>query len=566
MSPAPWPWRRAVAGAAAALGLLATMPSLWAQAAPAGVAPGASGVASAVVAPSSPADGARENTVVVNQRAIVTFRASVLGRTPRERALAGSTAVKVVLERGGPGEVTVWRGEGAAGLQIDGLMVFHLASGDVVDDRPLLEVADAVRGRLQQAVDEVRESRDVRRIGYGVGASVLATVVAYLLMRALFALRRRLLARLEAAFEHWQPGQAGRSVLHTYWQHTHSALHGLAIVATWVVVLLLFNLWVTFVLRQFAITRYWGEQATDWMLGVATQFAHGVATAVPGLLMAVVIFLLARLASRANSALMERIERGELDVTWLDADTAGPTRRIGNLIIWLFALALAYPFLPGSDSDAFKGVSVLAGLMLSLGASSVVGQVLSGFALVYSRSLRVGEYVRAGDVEGTVTAIGLFAVKIHTGLGEEVSVPHSVVLGGSVRNFSRLAQGRFILHTAVTIGYSTPWRQVHAMLLEAARRTPGVAQEPKPYVVQTALADFYVEYRLCAQSNENAPARRAEAMSELHANVQDVFNENGVQIMSPHYLADPPQPQVVAPAHWAPPLAPAGAPPKGDAA
>jgi small-conductance mechanosensitive channel len=559
MSAARWRWRRAVAGAAA-LGLLVTMPSLWAQAA----AP--AGVASAVVAPSSPADGARENTVVVNQRAIVTFRASVLGRTPRERALAGSTAVKVVLERGGPGEVTVWRGEGAAGLQIDGLMVFHLASGDVVDDRPLLEVADAVRGRLQQAVDEVRESRDVRRIGYGVGASVLATVVAYLLMRALFALRRRLLARLEAAFEHWQPGQAGRSVLHTYWQHTHSALHGLAIVATWVVVLLLFNLWVTFVLRQFAITRYWGEQATDWMLGVATQFAHGVATAVPGLLMAVVIFLLARLASRANSALMERIERGELDVTWLDADTAGPTRRIGNLIIWLFALALAYPFLPGSDSDAFKGVSVLAGLMLSLGASSVVGQVLSGFALVYSRSLRVGEYVRAGDVEGTVTAIGLFAVKIHTGLGEEVSVPHSVVLGGSVRNFSRLAQGRFILHTAVTIGYSTPWRQVHAMLLEAARRTPGVAQEPKPYVVQTALADFYVEYRLCAQSNENAPARRAEAMSELHANVQDVFNENGVQIMSPHYLADPPQPQVVAPAHWAPPLAPAGAPPKGDAA
>ncbi|HTP71103.1 MAG TPA: mechanosensitive ion channel protein MscS, partial [Burkholderiaceae bacterium] len=154
------------------------------------------------------------------------------------------------------------------------------------------------------------------------------------------------------------------------------------------------------------------------------------------------------------------------------------------------------------------------------------------------------------------------AIKIHTGLGEEVSVPNSVAVGGAVRNYSRLTQGKFMLHVAVTIGYATPWRQVHKMLLEAARRTPGVAQEPAPYVVQTALSDFYVEYRLCAHSSERAPSRRAEALSELHGHVQDVFNENGVQIMSPHYMGDPAQPQVVAPAHWSPALAPAAQTPK----
>ena len=123
-----------------------------------------------------------------------------------------------------------------------------------------------------------------------------------------------------------------------------------------------------------------------------------------------------------------------------------------------------------------------------------------------------------------------------------------MVFGQPVRNFSRLVQdGQFVLHTAVTIGYATPWRQVHAMLLEAARRSPGVAREPEPYVVQTALSDFYVEYRLCAQGNRTAPRSRAEAMNQLHANIQDVFNENGVQIMSPHYMADTPAPQVVAP-------------------
>jgi small-conductance mechanosensitive channel len=150
-----------------------------------------------------------------------------------------------------------------------------------------------------------------------------------------------------------------------------------------------------------------------------------------------------------------------------------------------------------------------------------------------------------------VVALGLFTTRVHTGMGEEVSVPNTVVFSQPIRNFSRLVQdGRFVMHTAVTIGYATPWRQVHAMLLEAASRSPGVASEPPPFVVQTALSDFYVEYRLCAQSNNNAPRRRAEAMSQLHANVQDVFNENGVQIMSPHYMADPPEPQVVPPGKW----------------
>jgi small-conductance mechanosensitive channel len=260
---------------------------------------------------------------------------------------------------------------------------------------------------------------------------------------------------------------------------------------------------------------------------------------------------------------LERVARGETHLGWLDADTAMPTRRLINVVIWLFALAMAYPYLPGSHSDAFKGVSVLAGLMLSLGASGVVGQAMSGFSLMYSHSLRVGEFVKIGETEGTVAELGLFATRIHTGMGEEVSLPNTVIFSQPVRNFSRLARGgRFVLHTAVTIGYSTPWRQVHAMLLEAARRTPGVALEPPPSVVQTSLSDFYVEYRLCAQSTQAAAQGRVEAISALHANVLDVFNENGVQIMSPHYRSDPPETQVVLPGDaWAargpqPPLKP----------
>jgi small-conductance mechanosensitive channel len=196
-------------------------------------------------------------------------------------------------------------------------------------------------------------------------------------------------------------------------------------------------------------------------------------------------------------------------------------------------------------------VTVLAGLMLSLGASGVVGQAMAGLTLTYSRALRPGEYVRVGNAEGTVTAVGLFVTKVQTGLGEEVSLPNALVMSQPICNFSRLVpDGQFMLQAGVTIGYATPWRQVHAMLLEAARRTPGVAAEPAPYVVQTALSDFYVEYRLCAYGDRSAPRRRAEALSQLNAYIQDVFNENGVQIMSPHYRGDPPEPQVVNPGSW----------------
>ncbi|HEU5294549.1 MAG TPA: mechanosensitive ion channel domain-containing protein [Burkholderiaceae bacterium] len=534
----------------AALASLQAAPSVHAQAA---AAPTASAAASTAVA-----DPVLQGRLVVNNRPIFTFHATLLGRMPRERALAAGTAVAAVVERGGPGQVTLQRADDGryTAVQIDGLIVFHVTAEDLDPGASLDSAAGAVRNRLQVAVNETIEKKDPRRIGMGILYSVVATAIAYLLLRAAFALRRRALVRVTSMIDAWNPTRR-RSLFGTYLHHARSATLLVTLVLTWAVVLVLLYTWATFVLRQFAYTRAWGERSTEWIVELLERMGADILGAVPGLITALVIFLIARLVTRVNTALMQRIESGELEVAWLDADTADPTRRIGNFVVWLFALALAYPFLPGSDSEAFKGVSVLAGLMISLGASSVVGQVMSGLSLMYSRTLRVGEFIKVGGIEGTVTTIGMFAIKVHTGMGEEVSLPNSVVVGQAVLNYSRLAHGKFVLHTAVTIGYSTPWRQVHSMLLEAARRTPGVADEPKPYVVQTALSDFYVEYRLCGQSSELAPERRAEALSQLHGHVQDVFNENGVQIMSPHYMADPAQPQVVAPAHWAPGLAPA---------
>lgn len=196
---------------------------------------------------------------------------------------------------------------------------------------------------------------------------------------------------------------------------------------------------------------------------------------------------------------------------------------------------MAYPYFPGSNTEAFKGLSVLVGIMLSIGGSGVVGQAASGLIMIYSRVLREGEYVKIGEIEGLVTTIGIFSTKIRTSIGEEVNA----LIGSSITvNSSRLAEGNgLVVHTTVTIGYNTSWRQVHAMLMRAAESTPGLRSAPKPFVSQSALSDFYVEYRLCAQVDR--PEIRRITLTALHANIQDVFNEFGVQIMSPHYENDP---------------------------
>jgi small-conductance mechanosensitive channel len=263
---------------------------------------------------------------------------------------------------------------------------------------------------------------------------------------------------------------------------------------------------------------------------------------------AVIIFLVAWVATRVSAEFFAGVTARPDDSGLLNTHTAPATRRIVNASLWLFAIAMAYPYLPGSHTEAFKGLSVLVGLMVTIGASGVVGQIASGVMIVYTYALKKGEYVRIQNYEGTVTDLGLFVTRLRTGMGEEISLPNAFVLGNVTRNFSRASTGRaYVLDATVTIGYDTPWRLVHAMLLEAAGTIPEILATPPAYVVQTALSDFYVEYKLIVQVDADVPATRARVASNLHAAIQDAFNRHGVQIMSPHYMDDPKTPKIVTP-------------------
>ena len=378
--------------------------------------------------------------------------------------------------------------------------------------------------------------------------AVLGTGIAIAAAAGVLWLGRRLRERAKRWIQRTEAAASQGSVRHL--------LTGVRIVGDWllrilvaIALFLVAEEWLRFVLGQFGFTRPWADAMTGWMLDLLRGWGHSIAGALPGLFAATLIFLLARLLTHTVSLTFRGVAEGRFQLFGIDQVLAEPTRKLVNVVIWLFALAMAYPYLPGSDTDAFKGLSVLVGLMVSLGASGIVGQAAGGFTILYSRTMSVGDYVRSGEVEGVVLQIGLFTTRLRTIAGVEVSIPNNVVLSGQLHNFSRHPDGPGMwMETGVTIGYDTPWRQVHRLLLAAASRTPGVAREPAPFVLQAALSDFYVDYRLRVRVDD--PLRRFAVLSELHAQIQDTFNAAGVQIMSPNYEADPDRPKLVPREHW----------------
>jgi small-conductance mechanosensitive channel len=548
----------------------ATRPRAWLAAALAVAALAVSPGPSVAASPAQPAataatprtdpDAGPAAPLRVFNRTLLVLRATVYGVAPEERAARAERRIADVLALGGPAEVSVERDGDSAIVRLDRQIAFGVRPGDV--DREHGETvalaADIAAAQLREAIAARREARDGKAMLVALGWVVLASAVALGLVAVALRLQRSaakgLLGLADAQARRLGLGgriSVGREGL------LRTLRWMLAAVAAAVVAVIAVE-WLAFVLRSHPFTRPWGAAVGGFVAGTASRLALAAARALPDLLVAAAILGIAALLGRLVHAVIGAAARAPAHVTWLDADTVRPTQRLAVVVVWIFALAMAYPYLPGSNTDAFRGLSVLVGLMLSLGGASLIGQAVSGLVLMYTRTLRVGEFVQIDGHEGTVTAMGTFTTRVRTGMGQELTLPNSLVMGTVTRNYSRAVRGRgFVVDATVTIGYDAPWRQVHAMLIEAARRTEGVLTQPAPTVFQTALQDFYVAYRLVCQAIHEEPRPRAQVISELHANIQDVFNEHGVQIMSPHYLGDPETAKVVPPSRWhEPPAAP----------
>ncbi len=273
---------------------------------------------------------------------------------------------------------------------------------------------------------------------------------------------------------------------------------------------------------------------------------------IPNLFTIVVIFVVTRTVVRFLRFLATEIEKEVLVIPGFFNEWAIPTYNIVRFLLYAFMIVVIFPYLPGSDSKIFQGVSVFLGILFSLGSSSAISNMVAGLVITYMRPFRVGDVIQLGEFKGEVVEKNLLITRLRTPKNEEITIPNAAVLAGQSVNYSVGARAQGLaLYTTVTIGYDVPWKKVHEMLLEAAKRTAGIVKSKPAYVLQTSLDDFYVSYQLNAFTQK--PIEMPAIYSELHAHIQDVFNENGIEIMSPHYRAARDGNTTTIPANYLPP-------------
>ena len=422
------------------------------------------------------------------------------------------------------------------------------ADADLEDvKRPTLAAANL--HRIHAAIAAYRRDRSEELLRGAVIRSVAALaalligvlLVVFLWRRARLWLEHRIERRLEAIkFQSLELVQAER-IRGTL----HGALGGLATV-------LAVGLGLTcasYVLAQFPWTRGTGRALIRASMTPLAGLGSGFVTSLPDLIFLAVLIVVTRYVLGLLLLFFGAVDGGRVKLGKFDREWAWPTYRIVRLLIFALVAAVAYPSIPGSSSEAFRGISIFLGVVFSLGASGVVGNVIAGYSMIYRRTFRIGDRVKIGDVIGDVTEMRLQVTHLRSPKNEEVIVPNSQILDKEVVNYSVYArEGQLILHATVGIGYETPWRQVEALLLRAAERTEGLLREPSPFVLERGLGDFAVTYEINAYCGDARAMARTYAA--LYRNILDIFNEYGVQIMTPAYEGDPERPKVVAKEHW----------------
>ncbi|MCE8622001.1 mechanosensitive ion channel family protein [Bacteroides fragilis] len=262
----------------------------------------------------------------------------------------------------------------------------------------------------------------------------------------------------------------------------------------------------------------------------------GIVDYIPNLFTIFIIWYAIKYLVRFVHYLSREIEAGRLKFGGFYPDWAMPTFHIIRFLLYAFMIAMIYPYLPGSRSGVFQGISVFVGLIVSLGSSTVIGNIIAGLVITYMRPFKLGDRIQLNDTTGNVIEKTPLVTRIRTPKNEVVTIPNSFIMSSHTVNYSSSAREYgLIIHSEVTIGYDVPWRQVHQLLIEAALNTPGVIDDPRPFVLETSLSDWYPVYQINAYIRE--ADKLAQIYSDLHQNIQDRFNEEGVEIMSPHYMA-----------------------------
>jgi small-conductance mechanosensitive channel len=403
-----------------------------------------------------------------------------------------------------------------------------------VAGRPRLTIAQDYAEKIRNSIKEKQARYSLRSILFGL----LFTLISSAVLIAILILFKRIFPTIYGIVLSWKDTRVRSIVIQKFEALSADRITGVIITCIKGIriflTIVLFYFYIPLVFSFFPWTQGYAGILFHYLAYPFKAFSAAIIDYLPNLFYLAVITVVTYYALKLIKLIFNELDRGTLVLPGFYQDWAMPTYKIVRFLVIVFGFVMAFPYLPGSESPAFKGISIFLGVLFSLGSTSAVANVVAGVILNYTRAFSIGDRVRIGDVEGDVTYKTLLVTHMRTIKNVEITLPNSTVLSGAILNFSTAAKdSALILHTSITIGYDASWRRVHELLILAAKTTHHILENPPPFVLQTALNDFYVSYQVNAYTDQ--PSKMAQIYSELHQNIQDNFNEGGVEIMSPHY-------------------------------
>lgn len=468
-------------------------------------------------------------------------RARAIGK--RIRGIAGNREIR-------PDSIVAVEIEGVSRIVAGRETVMAITQSDLAVERLTAnEAAVLYLNQIRKAVVNYRVARNKETFMRALLHSALWTVVLIGGLVVFLKFYRKLWTYLEGRYKGKLDSLRTKSLDivsdRTFWGPFRLLLRAVRVV---IVVIIIYT-YIELVLGSFPWTRFIAAEILDWVRTPLQVAGQTIVDQIPNLIFLTIAWFITKVALNAIKMFFARVEARTISIAGFDPEWSMPTYNLVRIAVVAFAVIICYPYVPGSESEAFKGLSIFIGVIFSLGSSSSVSNLIAGYMLIYRRAFKKGDVVQINDVRGMVVERRLQVTHLRTPKNEEIVIPNSTIINSSVMNFSTLARdGGLILHTQVTIGYDTPWRQVNALLLQGAERTEGILKEPKPFVLQRSLDDFFVTYELNAYTD--SPDKMLQIYSDLHRHILDAFNEYGVQITSPHYEGDPAGAKVVPKEKW----------------
>lgn len=469
------------------------------------------------------------------------IRTPIASFSPKDRATAISDKIKRLYKdsRFDPDSLLLRQSETSTEIYAGEIMVMSVNELEAMwFGKTTEQLATECREIIRTAIIAERKQHSVISIILRIAAIILIIVGIYVLILLINRLFRKLNVKITNLKDQILKGIRFRG--YQFLDSDRELQVVLFIVNILRLMIIAIALYITLPLlfSVFPWTRGIAETLIGWITTPLKRVFGGLVNYLPNLFTILVIGAVTHYVVKFLKFIASEIENGVLSLPGFYPDWAKPTLNIVKFLLYAFSFIIIFPYLPGSDSPIFQGVSVFIGILFSLGSSSAISNAVAGLVITYMRPFKPGDRIKIGEITGDVIEKSLLVTRIRTIKNESITIPNATILAGHTINYTVSAKEHgLILHTSVTIGYDVPWKQVHALLINAALETDGVLKEEqrKPFVLQTSLDDFYVAYEINAYTVESH--KIAAMYSDLHQHIQDKFNEAGVEIMSPHYRA-----------------------------